>query len=161
MNIMMRVNTPKQREWSKDLLDKAIEFHGHGGPFMIVGLRMGLTALNLFKAKGWFDMTCCMDLPLMPPHSCVIDGVQVATGCTMGKRNIEVRDGEGISGEFTTDKERARLRLKSKFLEMIKGTLALSDDKATQALMEEMIEANDLFEIELCPGPTTFLDCTQ
>jgi len=146
---MMRVEKPKQREWSQNLLDKAIEFHGHGGPFMVVGLRMGLTALKLLKARGWFDMNCSLDLPFNPPYSCVIDGVQVATGCTMGKRNIEIRDREGISGEFTTDKGRIRLSLKSKFLKRIKETLALSDEGATQVLMEEIIEANDrsLFEI--------------
>lgn len=37
---MMRVKTPKQRSWSQGLLDRAIEFHGHGGPFMVVGLRI-------------------------------------------------------------------------------------------------------------------------
>ena len=116
---------------------------------MVVGLRMGLTALKLFKARGWFDMTCCLDLPFNPPYSCVIDGVQVATGCTMGKRNIEVRDREGISGEFATEKGRIRLSLKSKLLKRIKETLALSDEGATQALMEEIIEADDrsLFEV--------------
>lgn len=146
---MIRIDASKSSEWSQNLLDRAVEFHGHQGPFMIVGLKMGLTALKLFKARGWFDMTCIMDLPFTPPYSCVIDGVQVATGCTMGKRNIEVRDREGISGEFTTDKGRIRLSLKSKLLKRIKETLALSDDGATQALMEEIIEANDrsLFEI--------------
>ena len=94
-------------------------------------------------------MTCCLDLPFNPPYSCVIDGVQVATGCTMGKRNIEVRDREGISGEFTTDKGRIRLSLKSKLLGRIKEILALSDEEATGTLIEEIIEANDrsLFEI--------------
>jgi len=145
----MRVETPKQREWSQCLLDKAIEFHGHGGPFMVVGLRMGLIALKLFKAKGWFDMNCRMDLPFNPPYSCVIDGVQVATGCTMGKRNIEVRDREGIAGEFSMEKGRFRLRLRSEFLGKIRETLELSDEEATGALMEEIIEATDrcLFEI--------------
>ena len=146
---MIRIDASKSKEWSQDLLDRAVEFHGHGGPFMVVGLRMGLTALKLFKAKGWFDMTCCLDLPFNPPYSCVIDGVQVATGCTMGKRNIEVRDREGISGEFTTDKGRIRLSLKSKLLGRIKEILALSDEEATGTLIEEIIEANDrsLFEI--------------
>lgn len=146
---MIRIDASKSREWSQNLLDRAVEFHGHGGPFIVVGLRMGLAALKLFKAKGWFDMTCCLDLPFNPPYSCVIDGVQVATGCTMGKRNIEVRDREGIAGEFTTDNGRIRLSLKPKFLEKIRETLYLSDEEATQALIEEIIEANDrsLFEI--------------
>ena len=145
----MRIDASKSREWSQDLLDRAVEFHGHGGPFLIVGLRMGVTALKLFNAKGWFDITCCLDLPFSLPHSCVIDGIQVATGCTMGKRNIEVIDKEDISGDFITDKGRIRLSLKSKLLEKIEETLALLDEGATQALMEELIETDyrNLFEV--------------
>jgi len=146
---LIRIDASKSREWSQFLLDRAVEFHSHGGPFMIVGLRMGLTALKLLKARGWFDMNCCLDLPFNPPYSCVIDGVQVATGCTMGKRNIDIRDREGISGKFTTDKRRIRLRLKSKLLERIEETLALSDEEATGALMEEIIETNDLSLFEI------------
>ena len=146
---MIRIDESKSREWSQDLLDRAVEFHGHGGPFMIVGLRMGLKALNLFKAKGWFGIKCCVYLPLKPPHSCIIDGIQVATGCTMGKRNIEAINKEGIAAEFTTDKGLIRFRLNPKFLEKIRETLSLSDEEATGALIEEIIAADDhaLFEI--------------
>ena len=35
---------------------------------------------------------------VFPTRLCVLDGLQVTTGCTMGKRNIEVVDREGISG---------------------------------------------------------------
>ena len=148
---MMRIETPKSREWSRELLDRAVEFHGHGGPFMVVGLRMGLLALNLLDTKGWFNIRCCVYLRLKPPYSCVIDGIQISTGCTMGKRNIEVRDREGIAGEFTTEKGRIRLRLKPKFLERIREILALSDEDATRALIQEIIAVNDriLFEIAL------------
>jgi len=38
----MRARAQKQKSWSKELLERASEFHGHGGPFMVVGLRMGL-----------------------------------------------------------------------------------------------------------------------
>ena len=54
----MRVEAPKQRDWSQNLLDKAIVFHGHGGPFMVVGLRMGLMALEKLDAHGYFDLSC-------------------------------------------------------------------------------------------------------
>lgn len=78
----------KQREWSEDLLHRAISFHGHGGPFLVVGLQMGLAALRMLEASGLFDLCCSVKLR-SPPDSCVIDGIQFSTGCTMGKCNID------------------------------------------------------------------------
>ena len=146
---MMRVEAPKSGVWSRELLDRAVEFHGHGGPLMVVGLRMGLLALSRLNARGWFDLSCRVLLRWRPPDSCVIDGIQTATGCTMGKHNIEVEERDGIAAEFTTDRERLHLRLKPKQLERIRKTLALSDEGATRALIEEMIATtdHDLFEM--------------
>jgi formylmethanofuran dehydrogenase subunit E len=140
---LMKAETSKSREWSRELLDRAVEFHGHGGPLMVVGLRMGLLALSLLNAQGWFDLSCRVRLRWRPPDSCVIDGIQTATGCTMGKHNIEVEERDGIAAEFTTDRERLRLRLKPKQLERIRKTLALSDEEAERALIEEIIATKD------------------
>ena len=69
---------------------------------MTVGLRMGLYALEDLDCKGWFDVSCRVALRWRPPDSCVIDGIQSSTGCTMGKRNIEVVEGDGVSATFTS-----------------------------------------------------------
>jgi len=151
---MKEVGSPKLLFENLDLtpiqpiLWRAIEFHGHKGPMMVVGLRMGLTALRLLDASGWFDLRCRVFTRWIHQDSCVVDGIQVATGCTMGKRNIEVVDREGISAEFTTDKGRIRLRLKQRLLDRIRETLSLADEEATRALLDEIIAANDriLFE---------------
>ena len=52
---VMHVKEPKNRRLDHNLEEKAIEFHGHGGPFMVIGLRMGTLALRLLDAHGWFD----------------------------------------------------------------------------------------------------------
>jgi formylmethanofuran dehydrogenase subunit E len=36
----------------------------------------------------------------MPPESCVLDGIQVSSGCTFGKRNIRVRKSKHTRAEF-------------------------------------------------------------
>jgi formylmethanofuran dehydrogenase subunit E len=97
---MMSSRSVKPREFSDELLLRAGEFHGHGGPFLVVGLRMGLRALRDLDACGWLDLRCRAHLRRSPPDSCVLDGIQVATGCTMGKMNMEVSEGEGVSAEF-------------------------------------------------------------
>jgi formylmethanofuran dehydrogenase subunit E len=76
----------------EELVERGTEFHGHLGPFLISGLRMGLLALRELTSKGHFDLRAVIETGTVPPLSCMIDGVQVATGCTLGKGNIEVLD---------------------------------------------------------------------
>jgi len=145
----MRVCTPKQREWSSDLLERAIEFHGHGGPFMVIGLRMGLLALKHLDAGGWFDLRCIVTLRWRPPDSCVIDGIQSSTGCTMGKYNIEIEERDGISAYFERDDGNLRITLKKDVEKKIRNTLA-KEHEGTHKLISELINARDLDIFEIC-----------
>jgi len=145
----MRVCTPKQREWSSDLLERAIEFHGHGGPFMVIGLRMGLLALKHLDAGGWFDLRCVVSLRWGPPDSCVIDGIQSSTGCTMGKHNIEIDEREGISASFYNSDENFRITLKKESLEKIRDTL-VKELEEIRILISELINARDQDIFDIC-----------
>ena len=147
----MRVESPKQRDWSQGLLSKAIEFHGHGGPFMVVGLRMGLMALEKLDANGWFDLSCRARLHWGPPDSCVLDGIQISTGCTMGKHNIEVEDHDGIVVEFTKGNRILGISLRPKVLERIRGALTSKSEDVVKSMMSELAEASegDIFKIAL------------
>lgn len=145
----------KPRSWSKSLYNRAVEFHGHGGPFMVVGLRMGLLALRTLDSPGWFDLNCRAWIKLSPPDSCVIDGLQSSTGCTMGKQNITVEEGKGVTSEFKLGSSVLRLSLKPDILSMIRVDLASghgmnaknADDDGL--IMEKLIKARDevLFSI--------------
>lgn len=98
----MLADSPKQRFYDEYLLRRAVEFHGHGGPFMVIGLRMGLLALEELNARGWFGIGCVAELNWAPPDSCILDGIQISTGCTMGKRNIRVEErSDVVSAAFT------------------------------------------------------------
>jgi formylmethanofuran dehydrogenase subunit E len=150
---LMRVETPKQRKWSQDLLDKATEFHGHSGPLMVVGLRMGLMALEKLDANGWFDLSCRARLYWGPPDSCILDGIQISTGCTIGKHNIEVEDHDGIVVEFTKGDRILDISLRPKVFERIRGTLASKNEGVVKSIMSEVAEASegDIFKITLTP----------
>lgn len=146
---MMRVETPKTREWSEALQDKAVEFHGHGGPFMIIGLRMGLIALRRLDAHGWFDLQCRVRLRWRPPDSCVLDGIQISTGCTTGKHNLEVEEGDGISAHFTKENEKVSIVLRQEVLKEVHETLAAEGEESVKALMNSLKETseNDIFKV--------------
>ncbi len=77
-------------------------FHGHLGPYVVLGYRMGRAALEAAGCAGHFDVSAEIHSFLEPPRSCLIDGVQLGTGCTLGKRNIEVFGTDGPAwGVFT------------------------------------------------------------
>ena len=71
-------------------LSQAVQFHGHLGPWAAAGLRAGMAGRGAVEAEGYFDLTVVAEGPLVkPPNSCFLDGLQVSTGATMGKRNLE------------------------------------------------------------------------
>ncbi len=74
----------------EELVECGVRFHGHLGPFLVLGLRMGLLALRELDCRGHFDLEAQVEMGTTPPLSCMIDGIQVATGCTLGKGNIRV-----------------------------------------------------------------------
>ena len=143
------VEEPKQRILDESLEARAIEFHGHDGPFMTLGLRMGLTALEMLDCKGWFGLKCEVRLNWNPPDSCVIDGIQSSTGCTMGKKNITVVEKPGVEAVFTSKHKMLNIKLKDEVIEKIKNNM--TDEDIPHELIEELEEAelSDIFEITL------------
>ncbi|MGQ9765205.1 MAG: formylmethanofuran dehydrogenase subunit E family protein [Armatimonadota bacterium] len=69
-------------------LDLAKSYHGHLGPFLVIGIKMGNRAINELQPEDCFQLHADVYCPECPPPSCIIDGIQLSTGCTMGKRNI-------------------------------------------------------------------------
>jgi len=71
-------------------LDETARLHGHKGPFLVIGYRAGLKALEKLKPKDEFDLTAILYIPSITPYTCMADGVQGATRCTLGKGNIAI-----------------------------------------------------------------------
>jgi len=108
------------------VLRRAVEFHGHLGPFVVIGARMGLIGVRELGAKrndGRLRVTA--QLKDSVPFSCVIDGIQVATNCTIGNKKLRLRNSSGIAARFKLRNEKQVTirvhpaifeRLKNKFL---------------------------------------------
>lgn len=85
---------PKRPRLSGDpvrTFEMGVRVHGHPGPFLALGVRLGLKAREVLGARGYFDMEVEVGCPLRTPYSCMIDGVMAATGCTPGKKNLKVK----------------------------------------------------------------------
>jgi hypothetical protein len=88
---MNRLPQPRYRRDGSDpaWLDFAVRFHGHLGPWAVAGTRLGMAGRQAVDAGGYFDVEVTCDGPLQrPPQSCFLDGLQLATGATLGKRNL-------------------------------------------------------------------------
>ena len=73
------------------LLEMGIAFHGHKCPAMPLGIRVGLAAMKALGVKRASnkELHCICETGSAHATMCFVDGVQVATGCTFGKANIE------------------------------------------------------------------------
>ena len=105
-------------------LNSAIKFHGHLGPWLVLGLLMGKYGLKKINAKKYFGLSLSVSGLRKKPKSCLIDGLQLSTGCTLGKGNIRILKSKNIFVNFKnkdTDK-RITLRLKEKILAQLANT---------------------------------------
>ena len=125
----------------KSVLDQAKEFHGHLGPFAILGRMMGDRAVQLLGGKRHFGIRTVVRCPDAPPPSCIVDGLQVSTGCTMGKRNIELIPDDEIVVTVVCDDPPKRVVLRP-----VMQTI----EEARRILREETDEAAALW---LCEQP--------
>ena len=85
---------------SKHLLEEGVKFHGHLGPYLALGLRMGIVAVRMLKPKGLHELSVKVWTKKTPPQSCLLDGIQVSSGCTLGKGNVRVEAAEHIRATF-------------------------------------------------------------
>jgi len=134
----------------KDIIDKAAEFHGHLGPFLAIGVRMGLLAKRTLKSNGFGDLSVTVNTGNKPPLSCVVDGIQVATGCTLGKGNIAVTNISEISAVFHAKRRTIRVKMKTEVFQSLKGELLDGDAEKMEETARKISSIPDakLFSIK-------------
>ncbi|MBM3251284.1 MAG: hypothetical protein FJZ11_00680 [Candidatus Omnitrophica bacterium] len=92
-------------------LNSAIKFHGHLGPWLVIGLFMGDYGLRKIKAKRYFGAQIAVSIPNKKPFSCLIDGLQLSSGCTLGKGNIRVISAKQVKLRFTNKRTKKKIVL--------------------------------------------------
>jgi formylmethanofuran dehydrogenase subunit E len=78
------------------LMEKATEFHGHLGPFLVIGVRMGNMAKRILKPniKENKRLQATVKIPLLTPFSCILDGIQTTTQCTVGNQKLKIENSQ-------------------------------------------------------------------
>lgn len=77
-------------------LKEAVKFHGHLGPYLILGIIVGEMALKKLRSRKYFGLMVKVWGANEKPKSCLIDGLQLSTGATYGKGNIQKLDGASV-----------------------------------------------------------------
>ncbi len=123
-------------------------FHGHLGPFVALGLQMGRHVLRVLNHPGHFGLNARVEITPHPPQSCLVDGLQLSTGCSYGKRNIEIVPADTIRVRFSEEAKPGALLV----------TLAPLAQSLTANVAQEVLErrffdvlrsdAQDLFILE-------------
>ncbi|MCG3206900.1 MAG: hypothetical protein FOGNACKC_00499 [Anaerolineae bacterium] len=82
----------------KELLQKSASFHNHLCPRQVLGVRMGLLAGQLLGLT--VPQSDKRLLTIVETDGCFIDGLVVATGCTVGRRTLRVLDFGKVAATF-------------------------------------------------------------
>lgn len=127
----------------KNELKKAIEFHGHLGPYLVLGMLMGKLAVKELQCRKHFGLEATVLGALHRPKSCLVDGIQVSCGCTYGKGNIKKIPGNKIQAIFRDIKNRKKIvfRLKPDLIERLD---ALKGHADSEAFAGKLIRINPL-----------------
>ena len=103
---MLRVGScfvlPKMSDALRKQIKETVRLHGHLGPFLVIAVRIGRLANE--KLKPNHSEHCSLQahfkVPLHPPHSCMLDGIQSTIQCTVGKGRLSFEEPEKIAAEF-------------------------------------------------------------
>ncbi len=92
-------------------LNDAAALHGHKGPFLVLGYKIGEYAVNVLNPIDELDIETKAYIPFEPPFSCILDGLQCSTKCTLGKKNIECINSNEMMMEFKRKSNGRKLRI--------------------------------------------------
>jgi formylmethanofuran dehydrogenase subunit E len=134
------------------IIEYARKLHGHVGPYLVIGLRMGYAAkkaLNIGDEEVAF-LTAEVSVPLRPPFSCLLDGVQVSTTCTVGNRRLHFKNAKNVQAIFSSKKDAktVKITLTRRFREQLERKE--KQDKLDEAFAWELakLPENQLFAME-------------
>jgi formylmethanofuran dehydrogenase subunit E len=134
--------------YTKVSLKEAIKFHGHLGPYLVLGILAGELALKKLNYKKYFGLDVNVWGANKKPKSCLIDGLQLSTGATYGKGNIRSYNGRIIKIEFNGSAGRKRFSLGLKN-DLVKRLASLKTHAGSEAFAKKLYNTNylELFKV--------------
>jgi len=135
------------------LIKKAADFHGHLGPFLVIGVRMGTLTKKILNVNAGKNnkLRITARLPLLTPFSCIIDGIQATTQCTIGNQKLKIENSQTkiiVYFELKNSYKALRIHVDPKIIKELKNRY--SEGASNEELAQEIasIPESQLFIIE-------------
>lgn len=111
------------QEWRAGVLTN--ELHGHLGVYAIIGVKMGIFALDKLEIEAG-NIKIISLAGMNPPVSCLNDGLQVSTSATFGHGLISSQPTENPSPEatFATDSKQIHIKMKDSVLKEVANEIS-------------------------------------
>jgi formylmethanofuran dehydrogenase subunit E len=123
-------------------LKEAVKFHGHLGPYLVLGILAGELALKELECKKYFGLEVKSRGAVNKPKSCLVDGLQLSTGATYGKGNIKRLSGREIKIEFLNRQNNKKLTLTLN-KKLIKDLNSTQTHRDCELLAKKLYSAKD------------------
>lgn len=95
------------------LLKRATDLHGHFGPFLTLGVRMGIVGLRELGAEaGDTQLRITVMLEHSLPYSCMLDGLQTVTKCTVGNKRLTWKESKEFGASFLFENSGRKVEVK-------------------------------------------------
>ena len=117
-------------------------FHGHLGPYVVLGYRMGRMARQAFGGRISSTVRCGTKRPM----SCLADGVQYGSGCTLGKGNISITEEGVVSAIFTDGTSSLEYSVPPYVLAIFDGKMTHENEEELSVKVFSMAD-DQLFEV--------------
>lgn len=124
-------------------MKEAIKFHGHLGPYLVLGILMGNLAINRLRCKKHFEIKAIVKGAVDKPKSCLIDGIQISSGCTYGKGNIRKNRGDEIKVLFQNLRNNKKIKIGLQ-KDLVKRLDTLNGHKESEAFARELYKTDPL-----------------
>ncbi len=124
--------------FSKELIEKTIDFHGHNCPGLTIGIRVSELAVEKLDIQNVNNPVCVTETDM-----CGVDAIQFLTGCSFGKGNLIHKD-YGKSAFTFYDRD-----IQKGFRALFKNDFARDEkdrDKRIRRLLQE--DLKNLFSVE-------------
>jgi formylmethanofuran dehydrogenase subunit E len=134
-------------------ISNAQKLHGHLGPFLVLGVRMGMIAKKALNAvdEQQKSLKASVKVPLFPPFSCLLDGIQASTSCTIGNQRLTIENSEEICVNFTKQNAAGtvKITLTPEMAEELEKKC--SEDSLTEKFALELAHTpeNQLFHVKI------------
>ncbi|MFO8234764.1 MAG: nucleoside hydrolase [Bacteroidales bacterium] len=116
------INKYGLKEWKAAVM--TTEIHGHIGIYSIIGAKMGVRALEYFRALPE-NLHIQSYTGNKPPLSCMNDGLQVSSGCTFGNGSFKITGNQNLPEAVIGYKnQEIRIQLEIQYLKEIQKIIS-------------------------------------